>query len=96
MEGHQYSHAAVFYSRFQLRTLASRLILLLIHVCVCFNPSFVCPSPAPVPLRGAEEAAGAGHGPDHLTGQQLVSAHTSINTLTPALWFINNQLNWLV
>lgn len=34
----------------------------------------VCPLSAPVPVWGAEEAAVAGHGTDHPTGQQLVSA----------------------
>lgn len=52
----------------------------------------VCPPPAPVPVWGTEEAAVTGHGADHLTGQQLVSA-LPINTLIPALWLINNQLN---
>lgn len=58
----------------------------------CFyNLSSVCPLPAPVPVWGTEEAAVPGHGTDHLTGQQLVSA-LPINTLIPARCLINNQL----
>ena len=39
-----------------------------------------CLSPAPVPLRGAEEAVSTRHGPHHPAGQQLVSTHIYTHT----------------
>lgn len=44
----------------------------------------VCPLPAPVPVRGAEEAAVAGHGADHPTGQQLVSCARPEHFINPS------------
>ncbi len=54
---------------------------------MCVNVFVFCPSAAPVPVRGAEEAAGSGHRPHHPAGQQLVSLfalHSSFVWEAPA------------